>query len=449
MTIKEPNSFSRYFFTSDSAKNCFGIRLRNARTGRDYSQQQLAERIHKTRVVIANYETGKASPEPDIAIKLAKILGEDSAEYLLLSILQRVSSVQNTVDEHLLEIVNQLLKTKRAATNHSTLAGLQTHLSLMDFPNAFTPLTVVVGDKREEEPQNTGDLFVFSASTVDDRWLSSLGLPPDTEKISDKVLMTAENDKNWLKKHFGERHILCIGSPASNLFARIYNNSFLFRFAISRETQEKWQENVGEIRKLQTEASLLKFHEDHRADLKQKMRLFKPPGFVDFNYKHLRVGMDLSQGKDFAVVSLGVNPFADPEAPYFAILAAGVHHPGTAHAVKFLAEPANFEKHPFGGVLEVEVPSKNVDPRDIFWHNKIEASKIYWHTVGEDKLEYTPAVLLKKLEDWIGRLSNVVSDVILTPEELKGHITLIHKLATTKGNSESSFEKDDRVDKKK
>ena len=188
-------------------------------------------------------------------------------------------------------------------------------------------------------------------------------------------------EHRWLREKLGERHIMFIGSPASNLFSRD-NNEFLFRFAISREAQVKWEAKRKEMKDLKTLADLSKFHLASLPDLKQTMRLFKPAGFIDFNYRHLRVGMDVSSKKDFAVISLGCNPFAKPGSHYFAILVAGVHHPGTANAVKFLATPSNFEKHPFGGILEVDVPSKNEEDKDIAWHNKIEKCDIDWHRAG-------------------------------------------------------------------
>lgn len=446
MARKKTGIVNQYPITQDSAGKCFGTQLRNSRESAKRSQKWLADHIHKSRVMIANYEAGKASPEPNVAVKLARILSEDPAEYLLLSNLQRVYSLQHTEDKYLLQTINQLLsKNRKSGFSPLISASLETYLSLLDFPKAFTPMTVIVGDKREEEPQNPGDLFVFSASTVDDRWLLSLGLPPNTEKISDKVIMTAEQDSDWLEKHLGNKHLLCIGSPASNLFARMFNNNFLFRFAISRETQRKWEETHKDIGELRTQASLLKFHEDHRSYLKQRMRLFKSPGFVDFNYEYLRVGMDLSQGKDFAVVSLGHNPYAKPDAPYYAILAAGVHHPGTAHAVKFLSEPANFVDHPFGGILEVDVPSKNVDPRDIYWHSKIENSEAHWHTVGNNSLQYNPESFSQELKKWITKLP-VPSDIVLEKQELEGHLRLIEKLAVIKENSDLLDEKDHCVD---
>jgi len=426
---KSGNASGRGLISREMAQNCFGSRLRRAREAVNQTQESLAKRISRSRVVIANFETGKTAPAADVAVRLALILSEDPKEYLLLAAAQRACCSGGEVDDDLLAAVNQLLG---SAANINARPGppgvLETHLSLLDFPHAFTPLTVVVGDKREDDPQNAGDLFAFSASTVDDRWLLSLGLPRETEKISDKVVMTAAHDKAWLKKHFSKQHILCIGSPASNLFSRMHNNSFLFRFAITREADDKWQKTLREIAALGTHASLLSFREKHEVDLKQRMRLFKPPGFVDFNYQHLRLGMDLSFGKDFGVVSLGQNPYAEDEA-YFAIVVAGVHHPGTAHAVRFLSEPSHFAKHPFGGIIEVDVPANDVETSRVSWHSKIELSKAYWHTVGTNKLEYTPESMLMELQRWRERLSSLVTDVELRQEELEQHIRLINRLA--------------------
>ena len=303
-------------------------------------------------------------------------------------------------------------------------------------------MTVIVGDKREEdEPQNAGDLYVFSASTVDDRWVFSLGLPPDTEKISDKVIMTAYDYKmppgerdNWFREKLGKRHLLCIGSPASNLFTRQYNNEFLFRFAITREAQKKWEKKRDEMYQLETQADLWKFYLDNKADLKHTMRLFKPPGFIDFNYEHLKLGMDISYNKDFAVISLGRNPFAAEGEPFFAILVAGVHHPGTANAVKFLSRPKNFENHPFGGILEIEVPSKACRSGDIRWHNKVENCSAFWHSAGPgaDSLRYDPSSLQKELKEWLKSLSDIVTDVEIDEKEIKNHIDLIDQLAAVK-----------------
>lgn len=419
--------------TKDSAKNCLADRLKASRGRLGFTQETIGKKLGVSRVVVANWESGKASPEADRAVKLASILNEDAATFLLLADLQR-SAAYDMPDPELLKVVNGLLLASgRLGSMQSERGGPQTHLSLVDFPEAFSPMVVVVGDKREVEPQNAGDLFVFSASPTDDRWLLSLGLPPDTEKISDKVLMTAHADPEWLAE-LGKKNILCIGSPASNLFSREYNEQFLFRFAVSREAKRLWEKKRDMMYKLEKPVDLTEFYLANRDDLKHIMRLFKPPGFIDFNYRHLRLGIDVGQDMDFAVISIGRNPFSAPGDHVFAILVAGIHHPGTANAVRFLANPSNFIEHPFGGILEVHVPSKEFRREDVKWHEKIGKCHIDWHCAGagDARLSYNPADLIGKLREWLDRTDHIATDVTITKEEIESHIDLIEQLATAK-----------------
>ncbi|MFH1109163.1 MAG: helix-turn-helix transcriptional regulator [Planctomycetota bacterium] len=409
--------------------------LQQARHQKGWTQQNLADKLGVSRAAIANYETGKGAPEPARAVALAKALDESPSEFLLLSILQQADL--GGPDADLAAAAQEVLCQSTARARQPARAhGHSSHLTLCDFPDAFQPLTVIVGDKREEEPQNAGDLFVFSASTVDDRWLMKLRLSDSTEKISDKVLMTAAKHDEWLREKLGKTHILCIGSPASNLFARAYNDHFLFRFAVSRETNAKWALTKNQLSDLRTRADLLKFYLDSKRDLKQMMRLFKAPGFVAFNYPHLKLGIDPSYSRDFAVISIGRNPFAPTNASCFAVLAAGVHHPGTACAVRFLADRNRFEKHPFGGVLEVDVPAKKYPPEEILWHERIEKSEAQWHSASGSSLEYTPEELRNDLIRWKKRLDGgeVHTDVELDVREIEEHIRLIDQLAYTEGS---------------
>jgi transcriptional regulator with XRE-family HTH domain len=402
--------------------------------GKGLSQAQLAKMMNLSRPVVGGWESARASPSPGQAVKLAKLLGADQEEFILLSILQDAKCRNECFED-----VNASVSRLRTRLNGHTVAPtncqpLATHLSLRDSFAAFSPLKIIVGDKREQSPANAGDLYVNSASTVDDRWVCSLGLRRDTEKISDKVLMTA--DDQWLKEKLGKCHLLCIGSPASNLFSRRYNNEFLFRFAITREAEKKWEWKLKDMRCARTPADLLKFYYENKDDLKQTMRLFKPAGFIDFNYRHMKLGMDVAHNKDFAVISIGRNPFAEPEAPFFSILVAGVHHPGTANALRFLSDPSNFEHHPFGGILEVDVPSKSYTPEEVKWHDRIEQCFTAWHGAGPDEraLEYTPDMLRGKLEDLRGELTRLVLDVEITPAEIENHVRLIDALKSVRGS---------------
>lgn len=409
-------------------RTCFAAALMEAREAANLTQEALGNSVGVTPQQIGKYETAVNCPDPNKIVRLANVLRRDSGEWILLANLQ--SAAHSDDFDAATQLVLEEMRSARAGARGARLEKPQTgFVSLADFP--FLPLAIVVGDKREEHPVNTGDLFAFSASTVDDRWIADLCLPPGTQKYSDKVFAEGVADDGWLRERFSRTHILTIGSPASNLFSRKYNRTFLFRFAISRQTERKWEEiTKAEFPRLRSRADLLNFEEKWHKDLRQTMRMFKQPGFVDFNYRHLKLAIDPHQDMDFAVVSLGRNPFARKTDPYFAILVAGIHHPGTAHALRFLAESRQFTNRPFGGILEIAVPRKECDPLQVRWYEKIENSDCFWHSVGGESLEYTPETLRARLVQLKEKLADIkeVVDFRLDEEELDDHLALLDML---------------------
>jgi len=411
----------------------FATRLQTARKKAGFSQDELARRLNLTRGVIANYESGLSAPDPVRAVQMARILNARSTEFLLLSIVQRsapgpeqdASGPDDDGFERLESVVAELLGLRGPEPDHD---ALDQPLTLSDFPHRFSPLVVVVGDRRETEPTTIGDLGAFSASPVDDRWLPALELPKGTEKVSDKVFVTAPAE--WLKEQFGKKHILSIGSPAANLFTRKYNDHFVFRFATTREALGMVKAQAERTQRDMSRAALLRYSEEMRSHLRQTMRLFKQPGFLDFTYQHLKVGIDPATNRDFAVISIGRNPFSAPHDRFFSVLAAGVHHPGTAHAVKFLSNHHEFENHPFGGVLEVQVPS-DAEPPDVQWYEKIAKSEAHWHEAGGGKdRPYTASELRMRIETIQQKAAGnlLIADFEIKDEELQGHLNLIDKL---------------------
>jgi hypothetical protein len=162
------------------------------------------------------------------------------------------------------------------------------------------------------------------------------------------------------------------------------------------------------------------------------MREFKRPGFIDFNFEYLHVGFVGAADKDFAVISIGLNPFSDPDNPRFAILVAGAQHPGTALALEKLAHPGFFVKHPFGGILEADVPGPDYSLRSVYWWDKIEKSTVDWHKAGKTDLSYSPTDLRDKLVVWSERIAKNSFIPQITAEEVKQHIGLIDALAAAK-----------------
>lgn len=232
--------------------------------------------------------------------------------------------------------------------------------TLLDFPQAFCPLTVVVGDRREEteHPKSAGDLFAYSASPSDLSSILHLGLPSDTDIVSDKVFVTADED--YLKERFGQKNLLIIGSPASNLLSRIVNTTALFRFHVDQDTQNFANETATTIRTIKDKPlELGRFALDpvNQEKLRFYMNQFRKGGFLDpTNLRGLR-GFVIPPDKDYGVVTLCRNPFSPVDtSEYVCILAAGVHLPGTMQAIRFLTNPDyHFRERPLGGVLSVSL----------------------------------------------------------------------------------------------
>ena len=267
----------------------------------------------------------------------------------------------------------------------------QTGRTLEDFPEAFYPLTVVTGDKREERGAHISiaDFGAFTATPADTRWLANLGLRGDVVKHIDKNFLLL--DERRLHERFAETNLLVIGSPAANHLARMANRSAVLRFNYSSDADQAIEAAIDRARKL-TRAELPGYYEKDREELKRRMRaLFTggifdptyPDGFVAAQYAQLAANTQF----DFGVLTFAANPFYaaryrdDPEAndhKYVSIIAAGIHHPATAHAVRQLGRDQRdkgvFARHPYGGVLRVvldlSIPfSERVERAECLWED--------------------------------------------------------------------------------
>jgi len=102
--------------------------------------------------------------------------------------------------------------------------------TLGNFPRGFEPLTVVVGDRREQPLVSRGDLLVGSASPEDLKHILSLGLRDSQSVIRTDKLITNTANQNDLHRVFGDSNLLVVGSPFVNLMARIVNGVSFFPF---------------------------------------------------------------------------------------------------------------------------------------------------------------------------------------------------------------------------
>jgi hypothetical protein len=273
---------------------------------------------------------------------------------------------------------------------------------LTAFPDAFYPLVIVTADRREEHPKSRGDLLASSGSPADLMYLPALGLRKDVQIVSDKTFVLLKQDE--LKARFGHKNLLVVGSPDTNLLARIINGGSLFRFNVKAETLQKLglQEKIVDQHpfdrvwlQVYTQVSsgrsfeqclasfgshaqgtaksqlpevfadvLRRYKKTGLRSLKRLLRELAVPGFVDPMEGAVH-GFSLPRDRDFGVVSLARNPFS-PDGQHVAILVGGIHLPGTAQGVRALADRTQFEAHPLGGVFRVEI---NVDAA---WPDRVD-----------------------------------------------------------------------------
>lgn len=307
------------------------------------------------------------------------------------------------------------------------LAGLG-YKTLLDFPYAFTPLVVVVGDKRESTPKTAGDLFAYSASPADLSKILNLNLPRDTEIVSDKVFVNSE--KEYLLRRFGKQNLLVIGSPASNLLARRINSTAIFRFAIENRTMryvDSIHERIQEIKN--QPAKLQEFASDtsNRESLSHWMNHLRKAGFLDPTKRFATTGFVTPEDRDYGVITLCRNPYTlDGEAKTVSILVAGVHLPGTLQAMSLLSKPSEaFKSHPLGGIIAVNLLSPE-------WGDRVMQALPEWSTESYDN----PAALIAHFLNLKSRSEEIPLE--MTDEVVDDCIEFIKELSVLKADAVNS-----------
>ena len=400
-----------------------GMLVSAARAKTHYTQESLAEKVEKSKQWMGAIERGGAVPTLKLLLRLHEELVQSDdrdpnselriwlLRWLEATLKQQVGICNDAALVAVRELYGQrqVRKMKRAG---STLPTLE------DFPHDFENLVIVCGDRRESPPKTKGDLFVDSFSCADLGSLKTLferSGPLDIR--SDKSFVLA--DRDYLKREYGQRNIIVVGSPAVNLLARAINKYCVFRFSIPKVARDflkyldkeipeindpelrtifwdmasKWREppeatigiadyyekykNRGlrmprEQIQVQIDELARKVKEllkDHTA--KEMKHFFRKPGFVDPVDTRLQ-GYFTRQDNDFGVISLCPNPYSD-DSHHFCILVAGIHAPGTDAAVRALATN-NFKDHPLGGIIEAKLDL------DAGWIDRFINASADWQT---------------------------------------------------------------------
>lgn len=401
--------------------------LRDARRRRGLTQPELGKRAQFAKALIGAVEQGARTPSLQMLAALAAALvdegdrSEELARWLPLWIRARSCDMPNITDERRQSLVEAVHRLSASAGRTGGRSGRGGALSLANFPAQFQPLTIVCGDRRESPPKTRADMFIRSGAMTDQMFLPFLqGLDEPVPLCSDKLFLRMDED--WLIQRFSTTNLLILGSSRTNWASRIVAGATLFRPMID----SKW---------LAWDA---KFRADHRLDDMSMLRVFWRivetakttadgsidaqavrdqvlpdaemqwldaaeamareflagwtaggiiqqfclPGFADPADGTVH-GQLMGETTDFAVVSLGPNPF-DKTGQFVSILCAGISGPGTAHAVRMLVtEQERFAAHPYGGVIEVRMPAGES------WPARFEKAVCYWETH-----DYTPERLL-------------------------------------------------------
>lgn len=246
----------------------------------------------------------------------------------------------------------------------------ETHFKrLTHWPRSFLPIVTLTGDRREKYPESIADLIVLSSSTSDLTWISSVGLPPKTLIRSDKI--TVVGDPDYLRETLGSSTLFVVGSPGTNLVARMVNSSVPFPFNIPAEVYEDEEKIRDELEKIGPyQDELLQYKEKHEDRLNALMNEFRGNGFFDPIRMEVR-GTHSGASRDYGVVTVGLNPFSNK---HLAVIVAGTHLPGTMGAMKLLSNPENFRQRPLGGIIRVYIPGS------LPWPRRVVESRPYWDT---------------------------------------------------------------------
>jgi transcriptional regulator with XRE-family HTH domain len=413
------------------AHRTLGNLIRIARNAAGQSQEAVATELGKRKQLISSAERGLHVPPLDLVIRLHEFLyrgsREERAASLGLWIARWIEArtARSAIGPEERATLREMLALVEGVVTPRHPARVETRpfISLEDFPTAFQPLTIITGDRRETSgPRlSLADLFAYSVSITDVTFLPLLpAMDPPPKIRSDKLAVVMHED--FLKAEFGRSNLLIIGSPAVNWDARMINRQSLFRFDIDAKWAE-WDEALRKRPELQDEqvlryfwtimqmreeaeekarklddravqeelnprnspetAQLLAEALDASHEVLQEFRLryimskFRKTGILD-PADGLIHGEVTRDNNDFGLISLAPNLF-DPTGRYVAIIVAGIHGPGTTHALRLLLEePADFKDHPFGGVLEF------VLPRFSDWSYRFQRVSWEWQTRSYD-----------------------------------------------------------------
>ncbi len=400
------------------------------------SRDDIADKLGVTKPALAQWATGEGLiTEPHLA-KLVELENLDDrakeAELLRLYLLLWQERLRRDDKEKprwttsALDLANRTLELAHSLMAKPRLPKSSAR-TLCDFPNSFYPLAIVSGDKREDSESRitAGDFGAVSASHAELRWLCELGLREDVELYGDKVFVLESTEE--LKARFGKKHLLVVGSPGSNHLARRcllvpprpgwHPATAIFRFNLSQYTlHEKIEKFLESLQGMRTKQLVGKRADEAiERDMKNWLHYLFTGGILDPTHTdHWARGLDIPANRDYALITLARNPFSEDRS-YMCIMVAGFHLLGTAHALRMLAKPDNFVRHPLGGVIKIAIDT------GLPFAKRFDDSTGEW----DDKVGYT-------VEDLRDRLKKMQADLAptlnISHEEIDECLTFLMSL---------------------
>ncbi|HUS90759.1 MAG TPA: helix-turn-helix transcriptional regulator [Phycisphaerae bacterium] len=343
--------------------------------------REVARAIGKSQSYVSQIRSGEQVPTETTLARFAIAFGRDRLLELILATIAAQSADARKkaagdgsagewaeMDDSLQRAVEQLCARLASAEHPAAKTAGRT---LADFPQAFYPLTILLGDRRQDAGfrMTAGDLGAYSATPAVLGWINALQLRKDVDLLVDKQLLHPGDP--GLAEHLADRNLLIVGSPAHNHYARRVNRTAIHRYNYPPQLDEDIERTLDRARGL-SQAQLAAEKETGSGVLRRRMDSLFVGGILDpmCRPRYLLARLAERVGRedlDFGVLTFATNPFyqgqclregRENDHRRVAILASGIHHPATAHALRRLSADSRndgtLRDHPYGGVLSVE-----------------------------------------------------------------------------------------------
>lgn len=418
--------------------------------------KELAKLTGKSQSYVTQVLSGEQIPtDKTLAVIAQRYAPHRLRELHLAAALARISR-QKTKDARKLKsgerpewltLTDQAEAALRAATFTDASAAAkpakESGRTFADFPDAFYPMVLATGDGRRDDEWGIGpaDVGALGPVLADMQWLMDLQLRDDVLLRVDRHFVPFDDEA--VVRRFAEMNLLVLAGPKVNHLTRRVNETAVFRLNYSPQVVKGLEADVARARDM-TGKELAAHQERTRPHLAGRMQPLVTGGIFDptDTDDYLAAKYDLIAGRpelDFAVLTFAANPFYELKCRwenrpndhrYVAILAAGIGHAGTAHALRWLGRKQRDEgvfcKHPYGGVLRV-VSDPALDPPE-----RLDGAVCQWEDTADGARKEPNdqrGDLLKALTDIERRLGRgELRNLELTAEQAGACRELIEKL---------------------